>query len=24
VLTGLSGTRQQWIAMHYAKGPLAV
>ena len=24
VLTGLSGTRQQWIAMHYANGPLAV
>ena len=23
VLTGLSGTRAQWITMHYSKGPLA-
>jgi hypothetical protein len=23
VLTGLSGTRQSWITMHYSKGPLA-
>jgi hypothetical protein len=24
VLTGMSGTREHWITMHYSKGPLAV